>query len=82
MILQKKIGLVSNTNMVANEEILQEIVAKVVIKNKMIPVAGQMFIEFENELDNSNQKNKGVGGYTGDKKKLKVIYWTKFLEIT
>ena len=37
--------LVSNTNMVTKEELLQKFVAKDVIKNKMITVAGQMFIE-------------------------------------
>ena len=41
------------------EELLQKFVAKDVIKNKMINVAGQMFIEYEKELDNSNQKIKG-----------------------
>ena len=48
----EKLQLVSNTNMVTKEELLQRFVAKDVIKNKMITVAGQMFIEYEKELDN------------------------------
>ena len=58
--------LVSNTNMVTKEELLHKFIAKDVIKNKMITVAGQMFIEHEKELDNSNQIIKGYGDYIGD----------------
>ena len=53
--IAKKLELVSNNNMVTKEELLQKFVAKDVIKNKMITVAGQLFIEYEKELDNSNQ---------------------------
>ena len=60
--------LVSNTNMVTKEELLQKFVAKDVIKSKMITVAGQMFIEYEKELDNSNQIIKGYEDYIGDNK--------------
>ena len=59
MILQKKIELVSNTNMVTEEELLQKFFAKDVRKNKMIAVAGQIFIEYEKELDNSDKIFKG-----------------------
>ena len=41
--------------MVTKEELLQKFVAEDVIKNKMIIVAGQIFIEYEKEIDNSNQ---------------------------
>ena len=55
----EKLKLVSNTNMVTKEELLHKFIAKDVIKNKMINVAGQVFIEYEKELDNSNQIIKG-----------------------
>ena len=42
----EKLELVSNTNMVTKEELLQKFVAEDVIKNKMITVAGQLFIEY------------------------------------
>ena len=54
--------------MVTKEELLQKFVAKDVIKNKMITVAGQIFIEYEKELDNSNQIIKGYEDYIGDDK--------------
>ena len=58
--IAEKLELVSNTNMVTKEELLQKFVAEDVIKNKMINVAGQMFIEYEKELDNSNQIIKRI----------------------
>ena len=66
--IAEKLELVSNTNMITKEELLQKFVAKDVIKNKMITVAGQMFIEYEKELDNSNQLIKGYEDYIGDNK--------------
>ena len=39
----------------------------------MIAVAGQMFIEYEKELENSNQIIKGYEDYIGDNKIKKVI---------
>ena len=45
--IAEKLELVSNTNMETKEELLQKFVAKDVIKNKMITVAEQMFIEYE-----------------------------------
>ena len=66
--IAEKLELVSNTNMVTKEELLQKFVAKYVIKIKMITVAGQMFIEYEKEVDNSNQIIKGYGDYIGDNK--------------
>ena len=53
--IAEKLELVAKTIMVTKEELLPILVAKDVIKNKMITVAGQMFIEYEIELDNSNQ---------------------------
>ena len=64
----EKLELVSNTNMVTKEELLQKIVAKDVTKNKMITVAGHMFIEYEKELDNSNLISKGYEDYIEDNK--------------
>ena len=66
--IAKKLELVSNTNMVTKEELLQKFIAKDVIKNKMINVAGQMFIEYEKGLDNSNKIIKGYEDYIGDDK--------------
>ena len=66
--IAEKLELVSNTNMVTKEELLQKIVAKDIIKNKMITVASQMFMEYEKELDNSNQIIKGYEVYVGDDK--------------
>ena len=66
--IAEKLELISNTNMVTKEELLQKFVAKDVIKNKMITVAGQMFIEYEKELDNSNQIIKGYEDFIGDDK--------------
>ena len=71
--IAEKLELVSKTNMVTKEELLQKFVAKDVIKNKMITVAGQMFIEYEKELDNSNQIIKGYEDYIGDDKIRKDI---------
>ena len=42
----EKSKLVSNTNMALKEELLHNFLAKHVLKNKMINVAGQMFIEY------------------------------------
>ena len=69
----EKLKLVSNTNMVTKEELLHKFIAKDVIKNKMITVAGQMFIEYEKEIDNSNQIIKGYEDYVGDDKIRKDI---------
>ena len=66
--IAEKLELVSNTNMATKEELLQKFVAKDVIKNKMINIAGQMFIEYEKELDNSNKLIKGYENYIGDDK--------------
>ena len=64
----EKLKLLSNTNMVTKEELLHKFIAKDVIKNKMINVAGQMFIEYEREIDDSNQIIKGYEDYIGDDK--------------
>ena len=71
--IAQKLELISNTNMVTKEELFQKFISKDVIKNKMINVAGQMFIEYEKELDNSNQIIKGCEDYIGDDKIRKDI---------
>ena len=73
MDVAEKLKLISNTNMATKEELLQKFIAKDVIKNKMINVAGQMFIEYEKELDNSNQIIKGYEDYIGDDKIINDI---------
>ena len=69
--IAEKLELVSTTNMVTKEELLQKFAAKDVIKNKMITVAGRIFIEYEKKLDNSNQIIKGYEDYIGDDKNQK-----------
>ena len=69
----EKLKLVSNTNMATREKFLHTFIAKDVIKNKMINVADQMFIEYEKEIDNSNQIFKGYEDYIGDDKIRKDI---------
>ena len=59
--------------MVTKEELIQKFVAKGVLKNKMITVAGQMFFENDSELDNSNQIIKEYEDYIGDSKIKNVI---------
>ena len=54
--------------MVTKQELLQNFLAKDVMKTKKITVAGQMFVEYEKELDNSNQTIKGYVDYFGDEK--------------
>ena len=66
--IAEKLKFVSNTNMATKEELLHKFIAKGVIKNKMINVAVQMFIEYEKEIDNSNQIIKGYEYYIGDDK--------------
>ena len=66
--IAEKLELVSNTNMVTKKELLQKVVAKDVIKNEMITVADQMFIEYEKELDNSDKIIKGYEDYIDDNK--------------
>ena len=67
--------------MVTEEELVHNFVAKDVMKNKIVTVARQMFIEYEKEVVNSNQTIKVCDDYIGDNK-FKMIYETKFLEIT
>ena len=69
----EKLKLVSNTNMATKEELFHKFITKDVIKNKMITVAGEMFIQYEKELDNSNQIIKGYEDYIGDDKIRKDI---------
>ena len=66
--IAEKLEIVSNTNILTKEELLQKFVAKDVIKNKMITVAGQMFIEYEKKLDNLDKIIKGYEEYIGDNK--------------
>ena len=45
-----------NANIKTKEELLQQMIDKDVIKNEMITVAGQRFIEYERERDDPHQK--------------------------
>ena len=64
--IAEKVELVSNTNMVLKEELLQKFVAKDLIKNRMITVTGQLFFEYEKKLNISNEIIKGYEDYIGD----------------
>ena len=64
--IAEKLELLVNTNMITKEELFMKFVSKDVLINKMITVAGQMFIEYEKELDISNQIIKGCEDYIGD----------------
>ena len=44
--IAEKLEQLSNTNMVTKEEVLHNLVAKGLIKNKLIAVAGQKFFEY------------------------------------
>ena len=65
----QKLELVSKTNIVTKQEILHKFVAKDVIKNKMITVAGRMFIEHEKEIDISKQIIKVYEDFISDTEK-------------
>ena len=66
--IAEKLELATKTNMVTKEELLQKFVAEDVLKDKMITVAGQMFIEYEKEIDDSDEIFKGYEDFIGDKK--------------
>ena len=55
--------------MVTKEELLHNFVPKDVLNNKMINVSGQMFIDYEKELDDSDEIMKGYENYISDNKK-------------
>ena len=80
--IAEKLELISNTNMVTKEELLEKFIAKDVIKNKMINVAGQTFIEYEKQLENSNQIFKAYEDYIGDDRIRKDILEKVCGEIT
>ena len=71
--IAEKLELLSKTNMVTKEKLLQKLVAKDVIKNKMITVADQIFFEYEKKIDKSNQIIKGFEEYIGDSRIKKDI---------
>ena len=52
----QKIKIASNTNFLRKEELLQKLIGKDVVKTKMINVAGEMFIQYEKELDDTIKK--------------------------
>ena len=66
--IAEQLELVSKTNMVTKEELLQKFVATYVLKNNLITVAGEIFIEFKKNLDKSNQMVKRYEDFFVDKK--------------
>ena len=69
----EKIVPASNTNNVTKEEKVQKLIGKDVVKTKKINVAGQLFIQYEEEFDESNQIIKKNEIYIGDDKKIDVL---------
>ena len=65
--IAEKLELVSNTNMLEKEP-FRKLVAKDLMKNKMITVAVEMFVECEKKLNKTNQKIKGCEDYVVDMK--------------
>ena len=66
--------LESNTKVVTKEKLSQKLIVKDVVKTKMTMVAGQMFIQYERELDESNQIIKSHENFFGDDKiKIDVL---------
>ena len=66
--IAEKLQSVSHTIIVNKEELLQKFAAKDVINNKMVTVAGQMFIEYEKKIDSSFQIIKQYEDSIGDHK--------------
>ena len=64
--IAEKSELASNTNFVTKEEILQKQFAKDVVKTEMVIVAGQVFKQYEKDLDESNQVIKSFENYIVD----------------
>ena len=52
----EELEVANNANIKSKEELLQQMVDKDVIKNEMIIVAGQIFIEYERERDEPHKK--------------------------
>ena len=66
LLLKKKQTFITNT--VTKKELLQRLNGKDVVKDKLVNVAGRLFIQYEKELDESNQILKGYEYYIGDVK--------------
>ena len=66
--IAEKLEPVSNSNEVTKDELLYKFVAKDVVKDNMITVAVQMFLEYEKELEKSNQTIKRYKDYVSDNK--------------
>ena len=69
--IAEKLELVSNTKLLTNEELLHILTGENVVKFKMINVAAQMFVQYEKELDESNQIRRRHENYIGDDKMKK-----------
>ena len=66
--IAEQLELVSNTNIITKEELLKKFVATCVLKNNLITVASEIFIEYEKNLDKSNQIVKRYEEFFVDKK--------------
>ena len=79
--IAEKVELVSNTKMVTKKELLQKFIVNDVMTNNRVTVTGQNSIEYRKELDIQSK-------YSMDRQiksviiKLKMIYFTNFVEIT
>ena len=72
----EKLQLVSNTKIVTKEESLNKLTAKEVVKTKMLNIAGDVFIEYEKELDERHRKMKSYEKYVRDNI-IKNNVWNK-----
>ena len=46
-VIGKKLQIASNTNKATNRELIQHLIAKEVVKSKVLKIAGEMFVQYE-----------------------------------
>ena len=75
----EKLELVSNTNIVTKEESLNKLIAKEVVKAKMLNMTDDMFIQHEKEIDKYDRTKESYEKIIGDNEikngKLKKKFW-------
>ena len=62
----EKVLVASNTIMVTKKELLQQLIDKELAKSKMLKIAGEVFNEYEKEIDETNQIIKSFENYIVD----------------
>ena len=66
--IAEELQVVYNAKIKTQTELLNQLIAKDVVRNKIINVPGQLFFEYENELDESQQRIKCYENYFDDDK--------------